>query len=552
MKVRVIGKNIDILILFNFLISTLLAGISIYVGILIFIFTLVIFIMEMIKDNEKEKISIKYISSKFSDIQKCMLMRFSIANEQNKIMNSNMNKKRILEIIDIENMTKSEHDANSPLDNRTLHNKIIKTKDILSNSYMYYLYTKYPIINDQKEIIGHIYIQTDTTNLIRYQNELISINELSNQNDKQCLREQILYKDVLNNSVDALLVYSFDMHTKSAKKLILYSENISDFLSFHPTYLKDKKSLIDAFHKSECERVDTILSKLPTENSLLFETLMDNGNGNIPVEINSRLCKINNEDILYLNIRDVSFRKRMEEHRDRNRVLLAYKNREGLINYILHTISIKFGRYANVINKTLNYINKESNLFDKEIDEIKIQLDNTIKSINDAVALLSSSSIKSYVNIKSLVEFVRDTIFFKDIMNNTVLTVTQIGDVEDIYIEEYCLSYVLIMLIVNSKEAIEMNKGTRFYGSIDITISNLDSNYILLSIEDNGGGIDDAKIGRIFDLFYTTKENRLGISLVMCKMIIEDKIGGNIIIKNTANGVRVDIKIIKDKRGGGE
>jgi signal transduction histidine kinase len=44
---------------------------------------------------------------------------------------------------------------------------------------------------------------------------------------------------------------------------------------------------------------------------------------------------------------------------------------------------------------------------------------------------------------------------------------------------------------------------------------------VLISIQDSGPGIDPTKLDRIFDAFYTTKPDGLGMGLSVCRTIVE-------------------------------
>lgn len=82
-------------------------------------------------------------------------------------------------------------------------------------------------------------------------------------------------------------------------------------------------------------------------------------------------------------------------------------------------------------------------------------------------------------------------------------------------------------------------------GKIFIYLTSLNDE-ILIFIKDNGGGIDESKIGRVFDKFYQceeshkTKGNGLGLSIV--KRILE-LLGGKISLINTKNGLKVIVSL---------
>lgn len=77
--------------------------------------------------------------------------------------------------------------------------------------------------------------------------------------------------------------------------------------------------------------------------------------------------------------------------------------------------------------------------------------------------------------------------------------------------------------------------------------------FILIKIEDNGGGIKEEYMDRIFEPYFTTKHAKqgTGIGLYMTKMIIENNMNGIIKVSNTKFGALFIIKIkhiiLKDK-----
>ena len=83
-------------------------------------------------------------------------------------------------------------------------------------------------------------------------------------------------------------------------------------------------------------------------------------------------------------------------------------------------------------------------------------------------------------------------------------------------------------LVTNARDALnerypdyDENKTIRVSAS---TSKKDGANWIRLSIEDQGAGIPDDVVPRIFDPFYTTK-NSSGIGLSICKRIIKDHNG---------------------------
>ena len=101
-------------------------------------------------------------------------------------------------------------------------------------------------------------------------------------------------------------------------------------------------------------------------------------------------------------------------------------------------------------------------------------------------------------------------------------------------------SQVILNIISNSKD-IALFRNIK---EPEIKIfSELKNDKISLHVEDNCGGIDTKNIEKIFEPYFTTKyEYGTGIGLYMCKVIIENKMGGKIFAKNIKNGSRFTIE----------
>ncbi len=96
---------------------------------------------------------------------------------------------------------------------------------------------------------------------------------------------------------------------------------------------------------------------------------------------------------------------------------------------------------------------------------------------------------------------------------------------------------VLLNLIFNAIQAIESEGILR----IDV---GLDSNdFLLVSVLDNGKGIPEENLDKIFNPFFTTKEQGTGLGLAIVQRIVELH-GGNIRVKNDPPGfTKFEIRI---------
>jgi two-component system, sporulation sensor kinase E len=103
-------------------------------------------------------------------------------------------------------------------------------------------------------------------------------------------------------------------------------------------------------------------------------------------------------------------------------------------------------------------------------------------------------------------------------------------------------SQVILNLLSNAKDAILQRKPQR--GLITIRImARLGT--AVVHIRDNGGGIPPDVMERIFDPYFTTKNDRggTGLGLYMSKTIINDHMHGTLTAENVGDGTRITIRI---------
>jgi C4-dicarboxylate-specific signal transduction histidine kinase len=80
------------------------------------------------------------------------------------------------------------------------------------------------------------------------------------------------------------------------------------------------------------------------------------------------------------------------------------------------------------------------------------------------------------------------------------------------------LQQVIVNLIVNAVDAMgATSNGTRH---LAIRSATHGRDEVLVSVRDSGAGLDPSQIGRVFDAFYTTKPNGMGMGLSICRTII--------------------------------
>ena len=152
----------------------------------------------------------------------------------------------------------------------------------------------------------------------------------------------------------------------------------------------------------------------------------------------------------------------------------------------------------------------------KEKENVKISLN---QIISDSLYIIKSRSEKENINLVLLLE----------------------DELPSFFVNPVQINQVIVNLCVNSFQA--MPNG----GELIIQTYSANNN-IYLVIQDTGIGISEEVLKRIFDPFFSTKEDGTGLGLTMVKDIVSSY-GGKIKTEsNIGNGTRFEIGFpIKNK-----
>jgi signal transduction histidine kinase len=107
-----------------------------------------------------------------------------------------------------------------------------------------------------------------------------------------------------------------------------------------------------------------------------------------------------------------------------------------------------------------------------------------------------------------------------EIRQNRISLRLQIADdLPAVQVDRVQLQQVMLNLIMNAIEAISAAGGAR--RDIVIRCKMGGENSVRVSFEDSGIGIDPARLDRLFETFYTTKPEGMGIGLAISRSIVE-------------------------------
>jgi len=178
---------------------------------------------------------------------------------------------------------------------------------------------------------------------------------------------------------------------------------------------------------------------------------------------------------------------------------------------------------------------------DDHMDVLVDEIDR-INSICNELLLVAKPSdvIFSNYHINTIVNEVTQLISTEASLQNT-----QINVIEREQFNAYCndsqLKQVFINILKNALEAISTK------GEVTITIADKNEDYFAVKVEDNGCGIEENRLKRIGEPFYSVKEKGIGLGMTVSYRIIETHKGSINITSEVNVGTSVEVLLPKLK-----
>lgn len=163
------------------------------------------------------------------------------------------------------------------------------------------------------------------------------------------------------------------------------------------------------------------------------------------------------------------------------------------------------------------------------MEESTDYMNKIVSDIQDYARKLSLNLVKTDISY-----FIRATLSTIDIPDDVHVTIQVEEKPLELNIDLEKMKRVIINLVTNSLNA--MPEG----GHISISVHQ-SGDFVRVSVKDNGAGIPEEILPRLFLPLFTTRSNGVGLGLPVCKRMV-DAMGGNIAI-NSRVGVGTEAVI---------
>jgi PAS domain S-box-containing protein len=389
---------------------------------------------------------------------------------------------------------------------------------------------------------GQTYFDSDgnAVRMVGFHTDITELKELEVQ-----LKESKKLFDMFMNNVPYVVVIKDEDHK------IIYENKISKIYHKNKTVIgKGARENLGAELGEKIDKISTKAQKLGKaedvveyvfdDQTLVFRALafaIPQENGKVYV------------GMIYI---DITTQKNLADELAQQKELMIAQSQHAAMGEMISMIAHQWRQPISVIAMDANNILVDIELESLEVDSLKEEINNIIeqtqhlsKTIDDFRDFFKPNKDKDHVLVSDVFEESMQVIE-KSLVNNNIEIIKDFSDVSKVDIFSREMLQVFLNIIKNAKEVLVENLEDNRY--IQNKIYEDDEN-IIVEISDNGGGINDKYIDKIFDPYFSTKDekNGTGLGLYMSKIIIEKHIKGSIEVENRDDGAVFIIKIPKER-----
>ncbi len=240
-----------------------------------------------------------------------------------------------------------------------------------------------------------------------------------------------------------------------------------------------------------------------------------------PIVVDGKVVKLGG------TFQDITDRKRVEEELRRNREELAHVTRAATLGELAASLAHEINQPLTAILSNAQAAQRFLNRDKPDLEEVRDILADIIsddKRTADVIrklrALFRKAEIeKTSFDVASLLDDALAIFKSEAIIRNVSIKMESDKTLPPVIGDQVQLQQVILNLIMNASDAMaDLEVDSR---KVIITLEREDEKSVKIAIRDFGIGIDENKIDRILEPFYTTKREGIGLGLSISKSIIE-------------------------------
>jgi len=351
---------------------------------------------------------------------------------------------------------------------------------------------------------------------------------------KNIKKSELYQRSILDNMFDAMIVIDKKAEILSVNK---QAESLFGYMS-HELLGKNVNLLIPQPHH---DKHDDYVKNYKKEGRTIIGNNRElkalcKDKSTVPVSLAITKMHIDNLELFIGIARDLREIKELEEINRQQKELLFHQAKLASMGEMIGAIAHQWRQPLNALG--LNIQNLKYDYLDGEVNEefIKGFVDENKKTINfmsktidDFRNFFRIDKAKVNFKVKESIQSVIDMQFAQLKEKNIFIGLEGDEFIYNGFKSEF--QQVVLILLNNAKDALLENNTKN--PTININLENK-----IITVKDNAGGIPTNIINRIFEPYFTTKEEGkgTGMGLYLAKTIIENNMGARLIVENENDG----------------
>ncbi|HMG15665.1 MAG TPA: ATP-binding protein [Saprospiraceae bacterium] len=326
----------------------------------------------------------------------------------------------------------------------------------------------------------------------------------------------------INNKLAGDITICYDLLSSQSlylHKQFVIKNNLISVISIPINYKEDNYGIINAYSKN--------IIKFNEDEILVLKNIALSAG----VEINNFILRNRESELRHLLLDQAHF-----TNAGMVTLSLAHDVQHKLVD-----LKLNLGSITNSIDQ-VNHVQSNKIL----IGESKSLL-NTLSNLFERLLSYNSQKASNYKenNLSDILENIR--LMFSSSLGSIKLEIN-CNKSYVVYCDFNQLSQVFVNLLKNS--IYSLKETTHRHPYIQINVEDVGGGYILIKFYDNGEGIKESELEKIFDITYSTKGiDGSGFGLAICQNIIVDILGGTIKVRSAFGSyTEFIIKLLKHKK----
>jgi len=288
----------------------------------------------------------------------------------------------------------------------------------------------------------------------------------------------------------------------------------------------------------------------------LIEYRMKKKNGDVvDVLANFEMIIGDQGEKIYVFLNDISKIKMIEQKSLDQERMLIQQSKMATLGEMVALIAHQWQQPVNsiamivqMLEELIDVDEENRKMLSKSVQSVMDQINFMSATINDFRSFLKPNNSKEPFNllrtVREVVELYRPQLKYYDVKCDVFVEDESLKKVKVLGYENE-LKNVILNFLTNARDAVESSNISN--GNIEVVLSD-EGDKVKISVEDNGGGMPKEVMKKIFSPYVTTKgEKGTGLGLYMTKLIINDRMNGQITMSNTDTGLRINVLLDKYK-----